>query len=186
MACLRVDARASGIVHPRGVPGSTGARADVKIASAAAHFHGFGVARQGPWCTVEKRPLCPLWPQIGHQTRQFWGVSSSIRGRTQLDADFFNRLAPSTHFVSKGKKTQRSLPRCLSEPFAGIMRRTRGLSEADSWFEGSCAPRLTPRTDSTFLSRAASPPQPHQNPLQIAFQPIYRRFSWFERSRLVV
>jgi hypothetical protein len=24
---------------------------DVKIASAAAHFHGFGVARQGPWIT---------------------------------------------------------------------------------------------------------------------------------------
>src|SRR5215211_4066376 len=92
----------------------------------------------------------------------------------------------STHFVSKGKKTQRSLPPCLSEPFAGVMRRTRGLSEADSWFEGSCAPRLTPRTDSTFLSRAAFPPQPHQNPLQIAFQPIYRRFSWFEGSRLVV
>ena len=72
---------------------------------------------------------------------------------------------------------QRSLPLCLSEPFAGVMRRTRGLREADSWFEGSRAPGLTPRTDSTFLSRAASPPQPHRNPLQIAFQPIYRRFS---------
>ena len=81
---------------------------------------------------------------------------------------------------------QRSLPPRLSEPFAGVMRRTRGLREADSWFEGSRAPGLTPRTDSTFLSRAASPPQPHRNPLQIAFQPIYRRFSWFEGNRLVV
>jgi hypothetical protein len=26
----------------------------VKIAMAAAHFHGFGVAREGPWNTVEK------------------------------------------------------------------------------------------------------------------------------------
>src|SRR5215208_2619395 len=53
---------------------------------------------------------------------------------------------------------QRSLPPCLSEPFASVMRRTRGLREADSWFEGSRAPGLTPRTDSTFLSRAASLP----------------------------
>jgi hypothetical protein len=82
--------------------------------------------------------------------------------------------------------TQRSLPPCLSEPFASVMRRTRGLREADSWFKGTCAPGLTPRTDSTFLSRTASLPQPYRNPLQIAFQPIYRRFSWFEGSRLVV
>ena len=67
-----------------------------------------------------------------------------------------------------------------------VLRRTRGLREADSWFEGSRAPGLTPRTDSTFLSRAAYLPQPHRNPLQIAFQPIYRPFSWFEGSRLVV
>ena len=49
------------------------------------------------------------------------------------------------------------------------MRRACGLREADSWFEGSCVSALTPRTDSTFLSRNASQPQPHQNPLQIAF-----------------
>jgi hypothetical protein len=81
---------------------------------------------------------------------------------------------------------QRSLPPCLSEPFAGVMRRIRGLREIDSWFEGSRAPGLTPRTDSTFFSRAVSPAQPHRNPLQIAFKPIYRRFSWFEGNRLVV
>src|SRR5215203_2193023 len=44
---------------------------------------------------VEKLPLCTLSPQIGHQIRRFWGVSSPIRGRNQLNADFFNRLTPS-------------------------------------------------------------------------------------------
>ena len=29
-------------------------QAGVKIALTAAHFHGFGVDRQGPWITVEK------------------------------------------------------------------------------------------------------------------------------------
>src|SRR5829696_1633630 len=91
------------------------------------------------------------------------------------------RFATATVYLA-----QRSLPPCLSEPFASVMRRTRGLREADSWFEGSRAPGLTPRTDSTFLSRAASLPQPHRSPLQIAFQPISRRFSWFEGNRLVV
>jgi hypothetical protein len=85
---------------------------------------------------------------------------------------------------------QRSLLPCLSDPFASVMRRTRGLREAGSWSEGSRAPSLTPRTDSTFLSRAASPPQPPRNPPQISFQPVYRRFSsfdsWFEGNRLVV
>src|SRR5215207_790231 len=46
---------------------------------------------------VEKLPLCTLSPQIGHQIRRFWGVSSPIRGRNQLNADFFNRLFLSTH-----------------------------------------------------------------------------------------
>src|SRR5215207_5078565 len=32
----------------------------VKIVSAAAHFHGFGVARQGPWVTVEKVGVGPV------------------------------------------------------------------------------------------------------------------------------
>jgi hypothetical protein len=31
-------------------------RADVSQATDI-HFHGFGVARQGPWITVEKHPL---------------------------------------------------------------------------------------------------------------------------------
>ena len=63
----------------------------------------------------------------------------------------------------------------------------------DSWFEGSRAPGLTPRTDSTFLSRAASLPQPHRNDLQIAFSPFIGGFrglreadSWSEGNRLVV
>jgi hypothetical protein len=47
---------------------------------------------------VEKLPLCTLSSQIGHQIRHFWGVSSFICGRNQLNADFFNRLASSTHY----------------------------------------------------------------------------------------
>ena len=43
----------------------------VKIALVAPHFHAFGVARQGPWNTVEKLPWCSLSPQIGYQTRRF-------------------------------------------------------------------------------------------------------------------
>ncbi len=85
---------------------------------------------------------------------------------------------------------QRSLRPCLSERFAGVTWRPRGLREADPWFEGSRAPGLTQRTDSAFLSHAASPPRPHRNHLQIAFQSIYKRVSsfdsWFEGSRLVV
>ena len=53
---------------------------------------------------VEKRPLCTLSPQIGHQIRRFWGCSSPICGRNELNADFFNRLTPSRHFVNKGKR----------------------------------------------------------------------------------
>jgi hypothetical protein len=35
----------------------------VKIVSAAAHFHGFGVARQGPWITrVNRGPCAHLRP----------------------------------------------------------------------------------------------------------------------------
>src|SRR5215204_5080085 len=107
---------------------------------------------------------------------------------------------PSRHFVSKDKKTQRSLPPCLSELFASVMRRTRGLREADSWFEGSRAPGLTPRTDSTFLGRAASPLQPHRIPCKSRFSPFIGGFrglreidswsegngTWFEGNRLVV
>jgi hypothetical protein len=37
----------------------------VKIDSAATHFHGFGVARQGPWITVEK----PLYAPSEHPSR---------------------------------------------------------------------------------------------------------------------
>jgi hypothetical protein len=75
-------------------------QAGVKIALAAAHFHGFGVALAGPWDTVEKFPLCPLRPQIGPQTHRFgaiWSFWSPIRSHFQLSADFFNRLNPSTH-----------------------------------------------------------------------------------------
>ena len=40
-------------------------RTGVKIALAAAHFHGFGVAWQGPWNTVEK----PLYAPSEHPSR---------------------------------------------------------------------------------------------------------------------
>jgi hypothetical protein len=63
----------------------------VKMVSAAAHLHGFGVARQGLWCTVEKPPRCPLSLQIG----QF---SSPICDRYQLSADSFNTLERSPTF----------------------------------------------------------------------------------------
>jgi hypothetical protein len=33
----------------------------VKIVSAAAHFHGFGVARQGPWVTRVKKGKSKGW-----------------------------------------------------------------------------------------------------------------------------
>src|SRR5829696_662075 len=39
---------------------------DVKICSAAAHFHGFGVARQGPWVTVEKVVIGPVGRPKAH------------------------------------------------------------------------------------------------------------------------
>jgi hypothetical protein len=32
-----------------------------------------------------------------HQTRCIWGYWNPICGRYQLNADFFNRLTPSTH-----------------------------------------------------------------------------------------
>jgi hypothetical protein len=143
-----------------------------------------GGVGEGRGCTEEgsSHPITSRQPGVGLDEN-----AHGARGQSKDKAPpRTSENSPSTHFESKGKKTQRSLPPCLSEPFAGVMRRTRGLSEADSWFEGSCAPRLTPRTDSSFLSCAASPPQPHRNPLQIAFQPIYRRFSSFEGSRLVV
>jgi len=41
---------------------------------------------------VEKLPLCPLSPQIGYQTRRFWGFQSPICSRYRLNADFFNTL----------------------------------------------------------------------------------------------
>jgi hypothetical protein len=47
---------------------------------------------------LKKLPLCLLEPQRGHQIRRFWGISSLICGRYQLDTDFFNRLTPSTQF----------------------------------------------------------------------------------------
>jgi len=62
----------------------------VKIALAAAHFHSVGVALAGPWDTVEKRPWCPLSPQIGDQMQRVWSVSSPICSRNQFGADFFN------------------------------------------------------------------------------------------------
>jgi hypothetical protein len=34
-------------------------RADVSLRRRI-HFHGFGVARQGPWCTVEKVVVGPV------------------------------------------------------------------------------------------------------------------------------
>jgi hypothetical protein len=40
----------------------------VKIALATAHFHGFGVARAGPWNTVEKVPAEPIdGPESGSE-----------------------------------------------------------------------------------------------------------------------
>jgi hypothetical protein len=50
---------------------------------------------------VEKLPLCTLSPQIRHQIRRFWGVSSPISGRHQLNADFFNRPRGSRKSISK-------------------------------------------------------------------------------------
>jgi hypothetical protein len=45
-------------------------------------------SRQG----VEKLRCGLLSPRIGHQTYCFWDVSSPIRGRYQLNANFLNTL----------------------------------------------------------------------------------------------
>ncbi len=50
---------------------------------------------------VEKLPRYPLSLQIGHQIGRFWDVSGPNRGRYQLYADFFNKLANSEKFVKK-------------------------------------------------------------------------------------
>jgi hypothetical protein len=61
----------------------------VKIALAAAHFHGFGVAQQGPWNTVEKvgvelktttnpAPEAPKGPK-----HTVFGVPSGIEAGTE-------------------------------------------------------------------------------------------------------
>jgi hypothetical protein len=58
----RTKATTSPYFHPFGValqqgPWTTG----VKIALATAHFHGFGVARQGPWVTWVNKPAYGSW-----------------------------------------------------------------------------------------------------------------------------
>jgi hypothetical protein len=52
-------------------------RADVSLRRRI-HLHGFGVARQGPWITVEKLRCCSLSPHIGHllpPNAPIWGHS---------------------------------------------------------------------------------------------------------------
>jgi hypothetical protein len=70
---------------------------------------------------VEKPSGCSLSPQIGYQTHRFWGVSSPILIRLQLNADFFNKLAPSTH---SGEEGQEEGPRHSESPpsFRGSLR----------------------------------------------------------------
>src|SRR5829696_6222853 len=65
----------------------------VKIDSAAAHFHGFGVARQGPWITsVNKLPVNAPHPSGWHhahgvdplEKNTSWrGECSHVSGREQ-------------------------------------------------------------------------------------------------------
>src|SRR5829696_1841659 len=95
---------------------------------------------------------------------------------------------------------QRSLPPRLSEPFAGVMRRTCGLREVDSWFEGSRAPSLSHEPTVPSLAALRSHHSLTGIPCKSRFSPFVGSFrglreidswsegngTWFEGNRLVV
>jgi hypothetical protein len=67
----------------------------VKIALAAAHFHGFGVAPQGPWIT---------WMNKGES----WSLSRGLVSRSCLLAERCNPLVTlGAYLGSQGKVSQR-------------------------------------------------------------------------------
>jgi hypothetical protein len=68
---------------------------------------------------VEKLPWYSLSPQIGYQTRRFWGVSSPVCGLYQLNADFFNRLV---HSRKLNARARRSATTPLSDQLAFLQQ----------------------------------------------------------------
>ena len=71
----------------------------VKIALAMSYFHGFAVARQGPWCTVEKLPCTLFNTRYGGQKRRFcsvpaffWASSVAPIGQTTTFSTGWNPL----------------------------------------------------------------------------------------------
>ena len=80
---------------------------------------------------VEKLPSCRLSPQIGHQTRRFWGYSSAILGRNELGADFFNKLVNSANFAFWGFSE-------VELPLYGVLR--SWLASNVLWIDDPAAP----------------------------------------------
>jgi hypothetical protein len=62
------------------------------------HFHGFGVARQGPWCTVEKVDIELIATTNRDRNAPRSAYSVPTLGPMRAPREFFNRLTPSTHF----------------------------------------------------------------------------------------
>jgi hypothetical protein len=66
--------------------------AGVKIALAAARFHGFGVARQGPWVTVG------LFVWHAEKVQNGIHQNSKIGSRTHFEAPSLNKPTVSVKF----------------------------------------------------------------------------------------
>jgi hypothetical protein len=79
----------------------------VKMALAAAHFHGFGVARQGPWITSVNNP------SFSHSSTKFIGNSSLPVTLAISDLD----VGVSKMYLSERNFLPCSSTRCCFSPF---------------------------------------------------------------------